>query len=403
MTELLSAAGGETGFYAKEVGGPVIGSLKEAQGFDPASTMKILVAIGILQLVDAGAVTLETTTSFFPDGLIGSCPQSTGPAQERTLGELIRLMLVPSNNVATRSLIDFLGGFDAVNQVAQSLGMTGTDISDYPGCAPNIMTQLDLATLYEALADGSLISESSRRALFARMPADGGDFSGTLARAQRLVDELAPDHGLTANQVAEFRSELKLHYKAGSGTVCTSDCLTFLSIAGLAEVPTCEGPTQSREQYVWGIFIHGAPVPNANATFRVAQAEPLREPIDAALAEWANCTTNDCLEPENVEGLPPWTIGQTYNLGTIVQHLGHAFECRQLACPAQVDWTPGAPGLTSLWQRVALCGTQPWAPGTAYAVDQIVSFGGDTYRCRIAHTAAPTWTPNVTLSLWVLE
>lgn len=292
MTALLSGAGGTTGFYAKEVGGPVIGSLLEEQTYDPASSIKIVVVMGIMQLVDDGAVSLDDTTSFFPQGLSGSCPTSTGVQESRTLGELIQLTITNSDNVATRSLIDFLGGFAAINQVAASLGMTNTNMNVYPGChITNTMTQLDAARVYEGIADGTHLSPASRDALYARMPSSTFDFTGTLARAHAIIDELASAHGLSASQIQEFKDTLELHYKAGGDTWCAPTCLDYISISGVADVPTCDGATRSVKEIVWGIFIHGAPQSTAGSTFVAAQAEPLREPMDEALAGWAACST----------------------------------------------------------------------------------------------------------------
>ena len=46
----------------------------------------------------------------------------------------------------------------------------------------------------------------------------------------------------------------------------------------------------TRVNDVWGIFIQGASdKPAASNTFHSAKVEPLREPIRAALANWAAC------------------------------------------------------------------------------------------------------------------
>ncbi len=50
--------------------------------------------------------------------------------------------------------------------------------------------------------------------------------------------------------------------------------------------------------------------------------------------------------------------------------------------------------------------TQPpaggtWAPNTAYSVGQVVSYGGQQYRCRQSHTSIPGWEPPNVLALWL--
>ena len=105
---------------------------------------------------------------------------------------------------------------------------------------------------------------TNRPALYARMPAQAGDF--------------------TAIQSA-------VNYKAGGYTLCpSSPCLEYRSVAGSAEIPQCTRGIMGRRTYVWGIFIDGATSgAAADSTFTAAKAEPLREPIRAALSTWAPC------------------------------------------------------------------------------------------------------------------
>jgi len=46
--------------------------------------------------------------------------------------------------------------------------------------------------------------------------------------------------------------------------------------------------------------------------------------------------------------------------------------------------------------------TPAWAVGTHYNVGDRVTFNGDTYQCRQAHTSQSDWTPPVTPALWLL-
>src|SRR5690606_20539663 len=149
------------------------------------------------------------------------------------------------------------------------------------------ITQVDLALLYEGIADGSLISDEHRTELFAAMPADGGDSSSTLSRARAIVDEEASAAGLSGPEADLFKSQLKLHYKAGNGC-----CPSIYTISGLAEIPTCSGTTQSSTEYVWGLFIANGEFENINnnqIAWSANQAEPLRTPIRQALSTWHEC------------------------------------------------------------------------------------------------------------------
>lgn len=42
----------------------------------------------------------------------------------------------------------------------------------------------------------------------------------------------------------------------------------------------------------------------------------------------------------------------------------------------------------------------PWQEGQVYAVDDLVTHEGQTYRCRQAHTAIAGWTPSAVPALW---
>ena len=43
-----------------------------------------------------------------------------------------------------------------------------------------------------------------------------------------------------------------------------------------------------------------------------------------------------------------------------------------------------------------------WAPNTAYAVGDLVTYSGSTYKCLQAHTSQVGWEPPNVPALWVL-
>lgn len=61
------------------------------------------------------------------------------------------------------------------------------------------------------------------------------------------------------------------------------------------------------------------------------------------------------------------------------------------------------PSLTPTRTNTPQSGVQPWAPNTAYAVNQLVTYGGLTYKCLQAHTSITTWEPPNTPALWQLQ
>ena len=221
----------------------------------------------------------------------GSCPTSTITGVE-PMSNAILQMLENSDNQRTRALIDTFG-FAAINATASAIGLTGTHLNHYPGCGgppANQLTLADAGILYEGIANGTLLSASSRSALYARMPAQAGDFTGIQSTVNSIIDAEAPAFGLTATEISQFKSRLLTHYKAGGYTLCPSSCFEYRSVAGSAEIPLCTRGVVGSRTYVWGIFIDGASSAGAaDGTFTAAKAEPLREPIRTALSTWAPC------------------------------------------------------------------------------------------------------------------
>jgi hypothetical protein len=308
---LRNGTAGETGLYLKQVDGPVLANLQEGFQYDPASSIKILVALHFMKQVDLGNVSLSNMVNTFapnPDG--SSCPVNTTVTGQETLGAALTAMLENSDNVRTRVFID-LFGFNAINQTAQNLGMTSTHLNIYPGCGiTNQMTLADVDKIYEGIADGTLLTPSSRAALYAHMPAAAGDFTGILGNTNPMIDqEAASVGGLTANQVALFKAQFKVHYKAGGDTWCAPNCLQYLAVSGIAEIPVCAGTTRTSQAYDWGIFIDAATNPGADTTFSAADAEPLREPIHAALAGWSACSAAVAVPAEPPLGLIALAVG----------------------------------------------------------------------------------------------
>jgi len=288
---LRGGTDGETGLYLKQVGGSVQASLQSSRIFEPASSIKILIGLHAMRQVDAGAASLSQSVIVYAPGA-GSCPSSTITGTE-SMGNAILQMLENSDNQRTKAMIDTFG-FAAINQTAQDLGLSGTHLNHYPGCGgppANQLTLADAGLIYEGIANGALLSSTSRAELYARMPAQAGDFTGIQGAVNAIVDAEAPAFGLTAAEISQFKAGLATHYKAGGYTLCSSGtCLEYRSVAGSAEVPQCTRGVAGNRTYVWGIFIDGASSATAaNNTFNSAKAEPLREPIRAALSTWGPC------------------------------------------------------------------------------------------------------------------
>jgi hypothetical protein len=208
------------------------------------------------------------------------------------MGNAILAMLENSDNQRTKAMIDTFGSA-AINQTAADIGLFGTHLNHYPGCGgppANQFTLADAGIIYEGIANGSLLSATSRSALYARMPAQAGDFTGIQSAVNSIIDAEAPAFALNATEISQFKSRLLTHYKAGGYTLCPSSCFEYRSAAGSAEIPQCTRGLVGNRIYDWGIFIDGSSsAAAADSTFNAAKAEPLREPIRAALSTWSPC------------------------------------------------------------------------------------------------------------------
>lgn len=321
------ATGGKFGFYLKSIDAPLgePNNVKEellADGakFDPASALKTLVAARVLRLSEQQNAwfNLDTQIWYYPfpqptkdqrgNDVYRWCPtdRASGDVQQKaTVRELIRKMLVDSDNWATRALVDSVaGGFAGLNQTAADAAMTSTRFAGHIGCRPgdNTTTIEDLALLYQGIQRASLVNATNREILFSLMPASGGDPLSALGRVRAIVNEEAAKVGLSWAQTTKFRDAVSLHYKDGYYT-WNSTAIGALAqtraIGGIAEFPHCSGASTWQyhlDRYAWGVYIDTARVVDmptgtqANLAFSRALAEPLRKPIRERLLSWSVCS-----------------------------------------------------------------------------------------------------------------
>ncbi len=126
------------------------------------STIKVLVAAAFWRAVQGGDVDEASRVTFRPWDCAGGSGVLRGfrhPVQ-LSLADLAHLMLVVSDNDATNVILDVLG-FDAVNELADELGLRLTQVRrlmmDNAAAAAgrdNVTSAADLAGLLEELAVG---------------------------------------------------------------------------------------------------------------------------------------------------------------------------------------------------------------------------------------------------------
>ncbi len=160
----LAAAGGATvGVTVVELGGsdPLSWSLDGGAVFTAASTYKLVALMMEAQNIASGATD--------PNGLV--CYQDSdyeagwfddyAPGECFTRNELASRAGQQSDNTAGHMLVRDVGGIDALNAWAASVGTTDSAFSD-----PNTTTSADLAVLWTAEAKGSLGGASAQAWLY---------------------------------------------------------------------------------------------------------------------------------------------------------------------------------------------------------------------------------------------
>lgn len=165
-----------------------------------ASTVKVLVMVAVLRQVEAGRLGLDTEVELPVRRAGGSGVlrelRGVGALQ---VGDVLRLMIVISDNAATNALLDLVG-FAAVGECADELGATGTAVvrrlMDVHAPGRNVTTALDQARVLDALARGRALGrEGTELAL------------GVLARQQvrDRLPALLPEGARCWNKTGEVR------------------------------------------------------------------------------------------------------------------------------------------------------------------------------------------------------
>ncbi len=88
----------------------------------PASVLKLMVAFGVLRLVDAGRISLDDTYAYQPVTVSSLC----GPAGSDTVRNYLDASLTWSSNAGTCAMVKLLhdkGAVDGLNQTFQDLGL----------------------------------------------------------------------------------------------------------------------------------------------------------------------------------------------------------------------------------------------------------------------------------------
>jgi hypothetical protein len=317
---VLAPAGGTRGVYLRQVGGPVLASANATFAFEPASSIKPLIALYVLNDMKKGFTTLSTTlpaisTAGGPD----DCPPSTISGTD-TKATALQQMLQVSDNNRTRELMQWFGVAN-LNAFAASLGLTHTHFqtstsppgfnvigcNSYvgPGLPPyldgNTISLTDMAKLWTDIAAQPAPYANAFFQLGAgreMLNSQGYDFTGVWPAIKTTAAQVKPS-SMTAGQLASFLDHAFVSVKGGSYDwyVCTSgsSCMrAWVAWGFYLQLPSCVGATMRHTAYVGGDFIHGsttayASTPPAFNLITPALTTMLTKTLKGALASWHAC------------------------------------------------------------------------------------------------------------------
>jgi hypothetical protein len=147
VDELTQASGGQWNIYFARIGGPVYMERLVNEPTHPASTIKVPIAMIFLKTLDDMGV--SDLTGYLTSHVIA----------DRPMDQLLRFMLVYSEEDATTLVTEWLEGQVNYRNLLAAWGATSTTLS------PRSTTLHDLALLYQALYLGDGLSVEARQTI----------------------------------------------------------------------------------------------------------------------------------------------------------------------------------------------------------------------------------------------
>ena len=210
ISRMANVSDGTFGVHLKGVGGPVFAERNSTMGFEPASTIKVIIHYHAIRRTESNPpftpnVVIPWFTAYGPkaDGTDSSCPLDAGMTTEK-VRDALKGMMQDSDNRQTQALRVLLGEGN-INATAHSIRMTNTLYQHRDGCGddaishPNRLTLAEAGMLYEGVANGTLLKPPSKATFnedthskLARVVADLFGVSGRQMLAACIAGERDP-------------------------------------------------------------------------------------------------------------------------------------------------------------------------------------------------------------------
>ena len=293
-----------TGYYLREIDGPVHANLNEAVQWEPASAIKALIFAHAMRQVDDGVVTLATQIPNQWTLPAGSCPAPTGSGPA-SLSFALSQMMIQSDNRWTQALRDFFTDA-AIDQTRQDLGMNSSVLSHLIGCYssaapagftrglddPNALTLEDAGVLWEQMATGYLADWGAAQ----------GFMTQSNAALDAIIDSEAGATGVSAQGISDVKALRDSANKIGN---YDGGGFSVRTVAGWAQLPFKNAFCDTElSGFVYGAFIdRSTSATPAGFSIAATATELFRERIRAALQTWATCESD--LEHLSIEFVDP--------------------------------------------------------------------------------------------------
>lgn len=154
---------GSYSFYFEDLKSGFIYGYNEHVKMTSAGCMKLPVAMAVMKDVEEGKLSLNDLVLLISrDRVEGSGILKHLNSREYTVGELILVMLVESDNTATQKLVNLIG-FDELKTKFEEMGLQNTTMNDMPGSPINLTTSYDLSLCWKILKKGEYLSQEHSR------------------------------------------------------------------------------------------------------------------------------------------------------------------------------------------------------------------------------------------------
>lgn len=231
VADIAASAGGVFGVAARSLhtGEEIL--INPDEPFNAASVIKLAIMVEVFRQAEEGLLNLETRVRLADTDKVGGSGilQVLSSGIELPVIDLVRLMIVVSDNTASNLLIDIVGA-DRVNETMRDLGFPGIVLRrkfmtvPVAKPVPNSITPRDMTGLLEKIARGQVVSAWAC-----------GEMVRIMKQQQYndLIPALLPVPGDEDELLAGEMPRVEVAHKTGSVSRVRHD-------AGIVYVPGCD-------------------------------------------------------------------------------------------------------------------------------------------------------------------